>query len=278
MLITRKHCVLITIMLSFASPALGQVVWHDAQLNWDFINFGNQTADNFEITVSADRWRPPGYPGSGWFGDPFSTLDLGPDPSGSGTLARWSGGQVAPGQTAHVGLNMQGSGKIVNAFWTFGPQGGDPLPIVFERTRITRRPGGRALVDMSLETTNAFVATGSAELREIRTFMNIPSDMLGLADLNQDLFQRFPQVLQFETQPSQTSLVLSDQPSFVNVGETTLIGPEWESLLVADVFLLGPQPRLIGRFWNLNPQSPAPGTMLLITGGALMTLRRRRCT
>ncbi|HUU34865.1 MAG TPA: PEP-CTERM sorting domain-containing protein [Vicinamibacterales bacterium] len=124
----------------------------------------------------------------------------------------------------------------------------------------------------------------------IRTFAHIPANMLGLADLNETLDLNL--LLPFEVGARVGGLGgeliegpvwwESDFPaeSFfdvffdVPVPEGNL-GPSFESLLVADI--INGEGEVIGRFWNLNPQCPEPGTFALIgTGLAALVLRLRR--
>jgi hypothetical protein len=49
--------------------------------------------------------------------------------------------------------------------------------------------------------------------------------------------------------------------------------PEYEALLHAKVINQG---QVVGEFWNLNPQSPEPGTLVLLSLGAVAMLRKRR--
>jgi len=53
------------------------------------------------------------------------------------------------------------------------------------------------------------------------------------------------------------------------------LGPQRESLLVADI--IDGTGATIGRFWNLNPQCPEPGTFVLVgLGLAALVVRLRR--
>jgi len=56
------------------------------------------------------------------------------------------------------------------------------------------------------------------------------------------------------------------------------VSPDFESLLIADVVVLDPDGNQtsVGRFWNLNPQSPEPGTVTLLAVGACVAMLRRR--
>ena len=58
-----------------------------------------------------------------------------------------------------------------------------------------------------------------------------------------------------------------------DIGE--FVSPDYESLLIADVFVAGRESP-IGRFWNLNPQTPEPSTLSLLALGGLAMIRRRR--
>ena len=51
--------------------------------------------------------------------------------------------------------------------------------------------------------------------------------------------------------------------------------PDFEALLYAEVFEPGRQ-GVIGQFWNLNPQSPEPATLILLAVGSVFVIRRRR--
>lgn len=261
-------------MLLAPALALGQV-WHDPFLNWDFGNYAGQTANDFDIILDTPNYVPPQVY-TGFFPN-FSTTTGDYDGDGDmDTRMRWTGRSVAPGQIAHIGAWMLGSGRIQDAYWTYnGQRIGPRLGISYERTRIQRRPLNFVIADVTMElsTTTAFIQDFplGAELRNIRTFMDLPADMLGLNDINDSL--NLSALAPWETVPSATQILLTDSPTDVVVGATMNIGPQWESLLVADVWVGS---TVIGRFWNLNPQSPEPGTLMLLALSSGLLWRRRK--
>lgn len=272
-------------LLLAAAPLAAQTsIFHDPFLNWDFFNYTNQVANDFEIVVAADDWTPPGVYTGGLGFPQFSRMsgDFSPDP-GMETLLRWSGRDIAPGTIAHVGAAMMGSGRILDAYWTRdGVKIGPSIGITYELTRVTRpATGGPASISMILNTSPAFISDNPGaqlQLMNIRTFADIPADRLGLDDLTRDL--DLNSLDGFETQPgARVAPLVADSFFDVFVDLTVNDNPGFEALLVADVVLIpaGGQPGVIGRFWNLNPQSPEPSGALLFGGVlSLLAARRRR--
>lgn len=248
---------------------------HTPELSWDIPNNTGQAVNDFEIIVSADYFSPPST-----FDGPFSVVDVDHGDfhsnPGNETRIRFSGATVNPGEEVHLGLDMLGSERILDAFWTEnGTMVGASLPIVNEITEVvpgyTGVPGEAAIfMDLMLpeETQSGF------ELRNIRTFMDIPASMLSLSDLNDEL--DLSTLASFETNVGLVNdIELSAVAwSSVGVGISSNLGPDWESLLVADIF--DGQGAVTGTFWNLNVQSPEPGTLSLLALGGLALLRRRR--
>lgn len=298
----RVICMLVIAILLLVGGATTwaqQSIFHDPFLNWDFINFTGVDTNDFEIVVAKPNWTPSQVY-TGFFPD-FTTR---PDAGSGGTVLSWSGNLVAPGQIAHVGAAMMGSGSIVDAYWTKdGEKVGPSLAIVYERTQVFPFPDRSEAIAMNLQVASTF--QGTAGLQNIRTFSDLPADFLGLDDLTRDLDLNQPALQQRETIP--TELVSLDlvggspvivtlplQPvsvlppanftvdSFfdVFVDVTFNVGPTFESLLTADVVVFNPsldrwEP--IGRFWNLNPQSPEPsGFALLCVGMIVSSLQGRR--
>jgi hypothetical protein len=287
---------------SATSPAWG--VYHDPWLNWDFWNFNNTPANNFEIVVESGTFNPDPLKGEVLIGAPFPNFSVShPDYNGDGnldTVLSWSGANVnpplnpgapLPNEVAHIGAYMKGSGKILAAYWT-DPNGmlGLPLAISYELTEI-RPMDSPAEVHMQLQMPQSFFDSHPSEeagWTNIRTFMNIPASELGLADLNrEDLDAAALQVLHdagYEVTPidGKTGLPITG-PVMVNVESFFDVflgviddahqGPQYESLLVATALDPGVP---IGMFWNLNPQSPEPATLALLGLGAVATLVRRR--
>lgn len=280
-----------------------QSIFHDPFLNWDFVNFTGVDANDFEIVVAQPNWTPPqvytGY---------FPGFTTRPDAGSGGTVLSWSGNSVAPNAIAHVGAAMMGSGRILDAYWTKdGQKIGPSIAIVYERTQVFPRPGGSEVVAMNLQVAPGF--DGTAGLANIRTFSDIPANLLGLDDLTRDLDHRLqmPPLSDLETIPTElvsldlsgivtqplqpVSVLPSPTPTMdsffdVFVDITTNVGPAFESLLTADVMTFNRdlntwQP--IGRFWNLNPQSPEPAGLALIAMASTVAVatrhprRKNRC-
>jgi hypothetical protein len=284
--------------LAAPQAAAQQWLFHDPFLNWDFVNLTETDANDFEIVVATPNWSPP-QTYTGFFPN-FTTK---PEPVSGGTLLSWSGTLVPPGGIAHVGAAMQGSGRILDAYWTLdGQKVGQSLAIVYELTQIFPLASGGEAIAMNLQVAPAF--EGQAGLANIRTFRDLPADLLGLDELTRELAPRLnePPLSELETEPAQLLGVdfsggnptfqsrplpeiaqLPTGDSFFDVfvePETFNVGARFESLLVADVVVWSPtlqewQP--IGQFWNLNPQSPEPtSAILLAIGGAAALGRGRR--
>lgn len=276
--------------LSFlgSAAALGQTappLFHDPWLNWDFINFTGQPVNDFEIVVETPNWSPGiGYTGS--LGFPQFTTTTGdyvPSNPGEETRMSWSGRTFEPGAIAHVGAYMNGSGRILDAYWTFnGVKVGPSIGIVYELTRVTPLQSGQGgIIDMVLQTSPAFVADNPGamlQLQNIRTFMDLPATLLDLDDLTRDL--ELATLQSFETTPGSPVADLTADSFFdVFVGQTVNNNPGFEALLVADVVTTvpGTPSQVIGRFWNLNPQSPEPATLglVMMLAGTGLTRPRR---
>lgn len=283
-----------------AATAFGQAgeVFHDPFLNWDFINFTGLQANDFEIIVNNPNFVPNGHfdgygtppPGYANKFPNFSTSQGDFDNDGDmDTKISWSGANVDPNQKIHVGLGLKGSGPVLDAYWTKdGKKIDGSIAITRELTRVRPNPtGGPGEIGMLLAIAPGFFrdnpAGTEAGWTNIRTFSNLPADLLGLADINDQL--DLGQLTRFETQPrmlgpngpiiplDQHNMMRTDSFFDVFVDISPNLNPQFEALLVADVVNQG---RVIGRFWNLNPQSPEPATMSVLGLGALMLLRRRR--
>lgn len=291
----------ILLLVGGATTWAQQSIFHDPFLNWDFINFTGVDTNDFEIVVAKPNWTPPQVY-TGYFPD-FTTR---PDAGSGGTVLSWSGNSVAPGQIAHVGAAMMGSGSILDAYWTKdGEKVGPSLAIVYERTQVFPFPDRSEAIAMNLQVASTF--QGTAGLQNIRTFSDLPAELLGLDDLTRaldpllnqsplagletipvelvslDLIGGSPVIV---TQPLQPVSVLPpanftvDSFFDVFVAVSNNIGPDFESLLTADVVVFNPSANIwvpIGRFWNLNPQSPEPsGFALLCVGMIVSSLQGRR--
>jgi hypothetical protein len=275
-LIGFSAAVLVTVGVT--STWAQQEVFHDAFLNWDFENFTGQVADDFEIIVESPTFDPfasghfDGYftPPAG-FADRFPNFDVSQgDFDGDGdvdTKVSWSGAPVDPNQMIHVGLGMRDSGKILEAYWTLGGEKIEPsIAITYERT-IVRPNGDLGDIGMLLNIAPGFFADDGQQAgwTGVRTFMDIPANMLGLEDINRQL--DLADLEAFETQNECDTVVFDDNPIECFVGRSPNLSMAFESLLVADIVDQG---EVIGRFWNLNPQSPEPGTLSMFFLGALM--------
>lgn len=257
-------------------------IFHDPFLNWDFINFTGQEVNDFEVVVANPNYVPPAvYTGGlGFPNFSRSVGDFSPEP-GLETMLRWSGRSFAPGAIAHVGAAMMGSGRILDAYWTRdGQKVGPSIGITYELTRVRRlTPTAPAVLDMVLNTSPAFALEnpGSSLLvSNIRTFMDMPADLLGLNDITSEL--DLATLANFEVTPTPRQGELRpDTWLEVNLGTTLNANANFEALLVADIVLVPPSlpPVLIGRFWNINPQSPEPVLLGVIAASGLFLIRRR---
>ena len=175
-----------------------------------------------------------------------------------------------------------------------GAKVGPSIAISYELTEI--RPAGSAEIHMQLNIAPGYYEDQPGELggwTGIRTFRNIPAGVLALADLNSALdlatlaaYEVTPQYGVPGVPGGGADILLGDE-ILLGLGETldvyldtvddAFIGPDYESLLYAEVLNQGSP---IGQFWNLNPQSPEPGTMMMLVSAGLMGLvgfgRRRR--
>jgi len=269
------------------------VIEHDAWLNADFLNFTGQAVNDFDIIIESATFNPPQT-----FTAPFNNVTVTHGEynalhAGNETRVRFSGANILPNQIAHVGMLMKDSGRVLSAYWTNnGVQVGNSLAMSYEITEV--RTGSDPAIHFKLWMPPQYYADrapgAEAGWTNIRTFRNIPASMLDLPDLTRDL--DLSTLAAYEVQPyvgevgypGQTAdsilpseeFMLTGPDSFFDVYVDTVppeySNPNYESLLVADVLNQG---QVIGQFWNLNPQSPEPATLLLLTAGGLW-LRRRR--
>jgi hypothetical protein len=289
----------------FTTTAQGTVVWHDPWLNWDFINQTNQAVDDLDIWVDNPNWA---VPPQNWWAAPFPNMTVtnnAGDRDGDGDqdtqIRYWdqTGGTTIPiGATAHGGLYMIGSGRVLDAYWTSnGAQVGPSTPVTYERTRIVGDPA----VFMELNIAPGFFSDPDntdreAGWTEIRTFVNIPAEFLGLADLNTSLDldnTQFPDqtwLTDYEVTPrlggpdgtiiTPDTIILNPDDRVTDIFLADIppefSTPDYEALLVATVVATGSGPIPTGEFWNLNPQSPEPTTVFLLGLGTMAILRRRR--
>lgn len=269
-----------------ATPAArGDVLWHDPWLNWDFQNISGQVANDFEIIVDSPTFSPTGA--DVLLGAPFPNFGVSngdfDNDGDQDTKLRWSGAVVNPGEIAHIGAYMLGSGLVQDAYWTNnGMKVGPSLAITYEMTEIRGDPE----VHMHLNIAPGFFEEspgGSAGWENIRTFVNIPADLLNLEDINDTL--DLATLAAYEVTPIDASTGLpitgavmrtDDTPFDVYLGDidTAHANPDFEALLYAEVFD-GSRQGVIGQFWNLNPQSPEPATLVFLTVGGVFVLRRR---
>ena len=296
----------VLVVIAVTAPsALGQSIFHDPWLNWDFINLTGQSTDDFEIIVENGAFNPSpsAVPPEVLMLSPYQTFgvthaDYDGD-NDTDTKLSWSnplGGPVLAGQTMHVGGDMRNSGPILDAYWTLaGQKVGNSIAISYELTEIRTANSGE--IHMQLNIAPGFYEDQPDEQggwTKMRTFVNIPADELGLADLNETLdldslsaYEVTPQYGQPGVPGStDTDILLTDENLLGNgqvfdvylatVGDEFL-GPAFESLLYAEVLNAGTP---IGQFWNLNPQCPEPSTALMLFSAGLMGLiglgRRKR--
>jgi hypothetical protein len=290
---SKRFWVALVFVLSIAVSAAAQpiTILHDPWLNWDFINRTGVMANDFHIIVDNPAWVPPEV-----FKGVFPTFQVCP---GEDTLLSWCGADVPAGGVAHMGLYMLGSGRILDAYWTQdGIKVGPSVPITYELTRIYDPDPvipGNSEIHMLLQMSPGYYGDpGNTGTRvgwnNIRTFANIPAGMLGLENLNESL--DLGTLLSYEVTPREggpgggiiTDPIWIEPESFFDVYFDLLVpddmlGPQFESLLVADVILddgMGGY-TTVGWFWNLNPQCPEPGTYALVGFGlAALVLRLRR--
>ncbi|MCJ7543274.1 MAG: PEP-CTERM sorting domain-containing protein [Phycisphaerae bacterium] len=295
----------VVVLVGLSWPAMGQFwsIYHDPWLNWDFWNFSGQVANDLDIVVENANYNP----GLNWWSNPFNTLtvtnNIDVDNDGDGdTILRYSGAVInppvnplnpQPNEVAHGGVYTKGSDGIVTAYWTKdGAKIGNALAISYELTEI--RPSDSGEIHMQLIIAPGFYADDPSEQAgwtEIRTFRNIPASLLGLGNLNRDLnlsTLSAYEVTPYRGQPGipgSTGVpilpgvqILRGEPDsffdvYLDTVEEEYLNPNYEALLVATVLNQGTP---VGMFWNLNPQSPEPGTLALLSVGGLALIRRRR--
>ena len=272
-------CIVFVLVFPFVTnytmAAVPVTLTHEGFLNWDIKV--DVDLDDFEIVVESPNFQPrQTYDGP--FGTPTVT------PSGSNTKIHWSGATVPANTLFHVGLDMAGAGQMVSATAT---QGGNPVanvPIPFELTEI-RYTGRSAAADvfMVFNTPQGFFdenPLATVTLENVRTFIDLPADLLDLPDLNSGLNLG---LLPNETTPVPGSVQLfaPGNETEIYVGQTINASPLYESLLFGQVFVDydGPgamEPVMTSEFWNLNPQSPEPSSLVLLAVGAVVAIKRRR--
>ncbi len=202
----KKFILMSLCLVFFAAAAQGNVYWHDPWLNWDLWNTTGQNANDLDIFVDNPTFSPNvANPAEVW-SIPFQNAALSNlDHDGDGdqdTRVRYSNptapGFVAfdtdnipgnEGDTAHGGLYMKGSGRVLDAYWTSGGNKiGASYPITYEQTRVVGDPN--LYMELSIapgffnDPCNAGLQAGWTD---IRTFVNIPADLLDLEDLDKNL-------------------------------------------------------------------------------------------
>ena len=291
-----SYWVLVTVVLavasgSLASPPLALPVIHEPWLNWDFVvPAGLGPINDLHVVVANPDFKPgetaddPLLPTWGYDGVQ-NQVPYGP---GSASVLSWSnGGFASPtlpaGTVVHFGADMRGAGTILDAYWTMDghPVPGGRIPIIWEVTRVWPWPDPDPLagrIEMGLQTTQTFLDENpgsTVELDNIQTWYDIPAADLGLQDINRelDLFSVTGNDGNFGSDFEVESFF-----DVFYVGDSQNTGPDYESLLVADIVVIDPTggATTVGTFWNLNPQCPEPGTMALLAVGAAALLRRRR--
>lgn len=283
----------LTVILAVHVSAQVTPAIHDPWLNWDVYNRTGQPVNDIHVIVENSTFSPNHTDPNQVYMGPFQTFQSSPAPGG-GTLLSWSnpvGGPIPTGGVAHIGLYMGNSGRIIDSYWT---QNGTPfgykIPIIYELTSVQPNQTNTSLGDISmlLGTTehaeNQLGVGQNWKMVNVRTWMNIPAADMGLVDIGPGLdLNADPRLVGRETVPNPGSFVVDsffDVFTEVELGTTSNLGPGFRSLLYGDVRLTNDinDPGITYlQFWNLNPQSPEPGTtvMLAIVAGFGIMRRRR---
>jgi hypothetical protein len=268
-------------------------------LNWDFTNLTGVNVNDLDIIVDNENFSPNLNDPKEVWSAPFPNVALSYgyfDGDGDlDTKITYSGAVILPGQVAHGGLYMKGSGLVLDAYWTWdGLKVGKSTAITYERTEIRGDPEVHMHLQIApgyfKDPDNPAYPYAEAGWTNIRTFVNIPADLLDLPDLTRSL--NLDSLAQYEVTPykgvpglpgsSGIEILKTDHISavpdsffdvFLAVIPPENANPGFESLLHAEVWNQG---AVIGEFWNLNPQSPEPATLSLLALGGLALLRRRR--
>ena len=125
MMSAKRVILTLMVMSLFSAAAMGQSIFHDPWLNWDFINFTGGPTDDFEIVVDNGAFNPnPGaFPPEVLMGMPYQNFgvthaDFDGD-TDIDTKLSWSnplGGPIPNGGVMHVGGDMRNSGPILDAY------------------------------------------------------------------------------------------------------------------------------------------------------------------
>ena len=264
----KRVLAMAVVMAIVATPALaGSPIWHDPYLNWDLDNLTGVQVNDLDVIVD----NPNGLfnpPAADLWSDVFENVTVTniPDHDGDGDadcrVTYSTTGAVPPGATAHGGIYMLNSGAVLDAYWTLnGVKVGASIPVTYELTEIRGDPEIHMQLQMNKGYLDDLENPGLvAGWTEIRTFVNLPADLLGLEDINRDLV--LSTRASYEVDPMYgnpgspgtdgTPILQSDQiirdashiDSFFDVYLAQILpefsSPEYESLLVATVIGTNP--------------------------------------
>jgi hypothetical protein len=223
---------------------------------WLTVPYG---ANDFDIVVEGNynpTWLfPPGPTVT------HSDVDADGDPD---TLISW---HFPTGQAIHDGINVPLGLPIEDAYWTHDGERLAAASIAKTQLHVIRPDSGPSTLIWQVQ------ASGNSgtllDLRNIRTFKDVPKGVLSPETINSDL--DLSTLSAYEVTPSAQNLTSlpTDGFSDVNIGTSGMVGAYYQSLLVGDLYYNGEQ---VGISWSLADECPEPSSLVLLGIGAVSLL------